>query len=29
MEKFLDLPDTPVALIDGDTLAEMPAAREN
>ena len=29
MEKFLDLLDTPVALIDGDTLAEMPAAKEN
>ena len=30
MEKFLDLPDTPVALIDGDTIAEVPAAvREN
>ena len=29
MEKFLDLPDTPVALIDGDTIAEVPAVREN
>ena len=29
MEKFLDLPNTPVALVDGDTLVEMPAAREN
>ena len=29
MEEFLFLPDTPVALIDGDTIAEVPAAREN
>ena len=29
MEKFLDLPNTPVALVDGDTLVEMPAARGN
>ena len=29
MEKFLDLPDTPVGLIDGDTMAEVPAIREN
>ena len=29
MERFLDLPDTPVALIDGDTIAEVPAVREN
>ena len=28
MEKLLHLPDT-LALIDGDTLAEMPAAKEN
>ena len=29
MEKFLDLPDTAVALIDGDTIAEVPAVREH
>ena len=29
METFLDLPDTPVALIDGDAIAEVPAVREN
>ena len=29
MEKFLDLPDTPVALIDGDTIVEEPAVREH
>ena len=29
MEKYLDLPDTLVALIDGDTIAEEPAVREN
>ena len=29
MEKFLDLPDTPDALIDGDTIAEVPAVREH
>ena len=28
MEKLLHLPDT-LALIDGDTVAEMPAAKEN
>ena len=29
MEKFLNLPGTPVALIDGYTIAEVPAVREN